>query len=269
MSREINYELYLRRIGITTKLKPGLESLVQLQKQHMLHIPFENIDIYHGVPVMLDPAALYNKIVLRSRGGYCYECNGLFHLLLQWMGFDSRMISCRVVTGKKIGEAFDHMALIVMIEEQEWLVDVGFGHFSAAPLLLKYNLEQYDGYANYRIQPYELPGDKNYLGASRLKSNRNEWTTVYIFTREDHPLEAFREMNIYQQTSPDSHFTKNLICSQLTETGRLSLVNNRLITTDGTEKEDRLVYGPAALNEVLNKAFSIFNAVPQKREIQE
>src|SRR5215217_8652227 len=131
MSREINYDLYLKRIGITNKLKPSLETLVQLQKQHLLHVPFENIDIYYGVRITLDPAALYDKIVLRNRGGYCYECNGLFHLLLQWMGFDSRMISSRVMTGKKTGEEFDHMALIVVIEEQEWLVDVGFGHFSS------------------------------------------------------------------------------------------------------------------------------------------
>lgn len=269
MNHEINYDLYLKRIGITTKLKPGLETLVQLQKQHMLHVPFENIDIYHGVPVTLDPVAIYDKIVLRNRGGYCYECNGLFHLLLQWIGFDSRMISCRVVTGKKVGEAFDHMALIIVIEGQEWLVDVGFGHFSAVPLLLENDLVQFDAYADYCIRPYGMPGDKDCLGAGRFKSSRNEWTTVYVFTREGYPLEAFQEMNIYQQTSPDSHFTKNLICSQLTETGRLSLVNNRLITTKGTEKEDRLVYGPTALNEVLNDSFNIFNAVPQQKEIQE
>jgi N-hydroxyarylamine O-acetyltransferase len=265
---EINFDRYLQRIGITYRPAPGLDALRYLQKQHMLQVPFENIDIYYGVPVGLRTEAAYTKIVTRRRGGYCYECNGLFHALLQWLGFNSRMISCRVATGKNIGAEFDHMALVVTIQEAEWLVDVGFGHFAAMPLLLEMDKVQQDGYADYCIHPYGVLDGRNYLAACRNKTARDEWAPIYLFTTESHPLEAFAAMHHYHQTAADSHFTKNLICSRLTESGRQSLVNNRLITTTELEKEDRLVYGHDALRDVLADTFDILNALPATRKIQ-
>lgn len=263
MAGEINYDLYLQRIGIPTRPSPDLDTLILLQRRHLLLVPFENIDIYHRVPVILDPQALYAKIVGRRRGGYCYECNGLFHLLLQWLGFNSRMISCRVITGKSLGAAYDHMALVVTLGEQEWLVDVGFGHFSAKPLLLVPDTLQQDGFGSYSIRHDIAINDKVYHAACRLQPGRNEMAPIYTFTTNGQTLDAFKDMHHYHQSSPDSHFIKNLICSRLTETGRISLLNNRLITTNEGAKEDKLVYGHAALTEVLANEFDIRNALPE------
>lgn len=268
MMREINYDLYLQRIGAYTRPLPVLDSLILLQRQHLLRVPFENIDIYHRVPVILSPDAIYAKIVERGRGGYCYECNGLFHLLLQWLGFNSRMISCRVITGKNIGAAYDHMALIVTIDDTEWLVDVGFGHFAATPLLLGTDMIQEDGYGSYSIRQDTNIDGQVYLSAHRQQPGRADWLPIYAFTTGGHSLDAFLDMHHYHRTAPDSHFIKNLICSRLTETGRLSLLNNRLIATNKAIKEDRLVYGYAALTDVLANEFGIHNALPESAKTQ-
>src|SRR2546422_1042983 len=102
---------YLERIKVDRNLSADKETLEYLQRQHLLHVPFENLDIYMGQPILLDVAQFYQKIVRDRRGGYCYECNGLFHDLLLSLGFDSRMVSCRVMNGKKVGPEFGHMAV--------------------------------------------------------------------------------------------------------------------------------------------------------------
>ncbi|MGH2914977.1 MAG: arylamine N-acetyltransferase [Solirubrobacteraceae bacterium] len=66
---------YLERIGLTGGPSP---SLAQLHRAHVTAIPFENLDPYCGLPVSLEPDALYDKLVARRRGGYCFEQNLLF-----------------------------------------------------------------------------------------------------------------------------------------------------------------------------------------------
>ena len=103
----MNKEKYLRRIGITkTGFPANLENLKFLQKQHLVHIPFENLDIHWKRLILLDVAGFYKKIVGEKRGGFCYELNGLFYELLKELGCDEALnldgggSSCLLVNGK-------------------------------------------------------------------------------------------------------------------------------------------------------------------------
>src|SRR5262249_9039065 len=62
----------------------------------MLSVPFENLDIHLGRPIVLDDDVFFDKIVERRRGGFCYELNGLFAALLRELGFDVTMLSAGV-----------------------------------------------------------------------------------------------------------------------------------------------------------------------------
>jgi len=90
-------EAYLARLDIERPVRPNAEALARLQAAHQRAIPFENIDVWSGVPLDLDPDALFDKIVRRRRGGFCYELNSLFAWLLGELGFDARMMSAGVV----------------------------------------------------------------------------------------------------------------------------------------------------------------------------
>src|SRR2546427_8621834 len=118
----INYPLNYRR-----SLAPDAETLRALQVAHLLAVPFENLSIHAGQPIILEDDALFTKIVENGRGGFCYEANGLFAALLRALGFNVAMLSAEVANAEgEFGPNFDHMALMVMLE-QRWLVDVGFG----------------------------------------------------------------------------------------------------------------------------------------------
>ena len=69
-----------------------------LHEAHLLAVPFENLDIHLGREIVLDVASLWTKIIEQNRGGFCYELNGLFALLLRALGFQVDMLSAAVAS---------------------------------------------------------------------------------------------------------------------------------------------------------------------------
>ncbi len=242
---------YLRRINYSGTLAPNAETLRGLQKAHLLAVPFENLSIHAGEPIILNDAALFEKIVSRHRGGFCYELNGLFAWLLRQLGFRVDMLSAGVANPKgEWGPEFDHMTLLVHLEER-WLADVGFGDSFVEPLLFDNRGEQIQGLRSYRIAE-----DASHFVLLQKQLNE-DWKPQYRFTTAAHAYSDYDEMCRYQQTSLESHFTKGRVCSRLTPDGRVTLSQNRLILTKGSDKEEREVNQ----NEVVKALREYFDIV--------
>ena len=141
----MNTDAYLKRINYTGPLEPSPETLRALQVAHLRTVPFENLSIHAGEPIVLEENALFTKIVERRRGGFCYEANGLFAALLRALGFEVAMLAAGVAKSQGgFGPQFDHMTLMVTLDER-WLADVGFGDSFLEPLLLDSRMEQVQG----------------------------------------------------------------------------------------------------------------------------
>jgi N-hydroxyarylamine O-acetyltransferase len=223
---------YLERINYRGPLAPTGDTLRQLQVAHLMSVPFENLSIHAGEPIVLDDELLFAKVVLRRRGGFCYELNGLFAWLLRSLGFRVTMLAAEVMNARgEWGLPFDHMALLVTLEER-WLVDVGFGESFIEPLRFEPHLEQMQGRYLYRLEPD---------GARFLVMRRDEdapWKAQYRFDLTPYEYADYEEMCRYHQTSPDSHFTRGRICSLATREGRVTLSGTRLIVrTDDWRQE--------------------------------
>lgn len=247
---------YLERMGVH-KLPGTLsaDTLVQLQKAHLFSIPFEDLDVHWQQEIKLDKKSLFQKIVAGRRGGYCYELNGIFYYLLQSLGFEVNMIAGRVIKGKKTGPAYDHMVLLVTIDGQQWLTDVGFGDFSLQPICLNENV-QYDGRNYYRIGKKEHE-HQLYLTAEKWNNNKKQFIPEYLFTTEPCSIDDFADMNQYQQSDPDSYFVQNLLCSIPVDDGRVSIINNRLFITHSDGRNEIHLYTDAERQEMLSRFFGI------------
>ena len=90
-TKGMNPRDYLSRIEIEAAEQPSYRFLEKLQYHHLLNVPFENLDIIAGKKIILDEKLIYEKVVVRNRGGFCYELNGLFCWLLNRLGIESRM----------------------------------------------------------------------------------------------------------------------------------------------------------------------------------
>jgi N-hydroxyarylamine O-acetyltransferase len=246
----LNIRAYLERINYHGSLAPTAETLRALQVAHLLSVPFENLSIHAGQPIVLDDDALFTKIVERRRGGFCYEANGLFAALLRALGFEVEMLSAQVANSEGVfGPDFAHMALLVQLE-QRWLVDVGFGDSFREPLRLDEESEQVQGDQAYRT----LRADSYFLMQRREDS---AWKTQYRFTLQPHEYPDYAEMCRYHQTDPRSHFTRNKICSLATQDGRLTLSGMRLITTSKGEQQEQTLTSEAEYADVLRERFDV------------
>lgn len=229
----MDHSAYLKRINYEGDLSISLGLLKKLQYLHLLHIPFENLDIHQGLEIKMENA--FSKLVEKGRGGFCYELNGAFFTLLKHMGFQVKLISGRVANQDQgFGQEFDHMAILAEIDGNRYLVDVGFGDFSAEPLEVTLNTLQHDRYGDFQIEMF----DNTYLIVKKLVND--VLVPRYIFTEIARAPEDFTEMCIYHQKSENSSFTRKKICSIATENGRITLSGERLKITEGqllTEKE--------------------------------
>ena len=244
-------EGYLERIDYRGDRLPSSRTLAALHTSHMLTVPFENLDIVvTGRHIDLSLDAIYEKIVERRRGGFCYEHNGLFAAALVAMGFDVTMHSARVhMPDGRITPEFDHLTLRVDLNDERWLADVGFGDSFLQPLRLVADLEQSDGRSLYRL---DREGEDWVL----LKQEQGRWTPLYRFTEKEHPLAAFRPRCDWLQSSPDSTFIQRFVCSRATTKGRITLTAQELVETVGTTK--RKIPAPEAeRTDLLRRHFGI------------
>lgn len=251
----MNKEKYLGRIKIEkTNLSASLESLKYLQKQHLLNVPFENLDIYWKRPIVLEAEKFYEKIVGDGRGGFCYELNGLFYELLNEIGFQSKIISARVSNGSGgFGVEYDHLAILTKIDDEEFLVDAGFGDFTAEPLKFTLEFEQQDENGTFRIRKYA----EKYFEV--VKKDGDDWRSEYIFKDSARDLAEFAEMCNFHQTSPESHFTRGKVCSLMTMEGRKTLTDKKLIETKKVEKSETEINSEEKFNRILEREFRIKN----------
>ncbi len=243
---------YLSRIGIEKTHSAGLEFLGILQNQHLLNIPFENLDIWLGKEIILDYENLYNKIILNRRGGYCYELNGLFCKLLRELGYAVDMLSARVYSSAGIlGQEFDHMTLLMHLDDV-YLVDVGFGDSFRKPIKMP------DGKTEDVSGEYRIKSNPEIESGFFLEKHTDEnWKPQYQFTTMPRKLEDYQGMNRYHQTSPESHFTQKSICTVATDTGRISLSDEYLTITENKLRKRHAVNSESEFKHLLKKYFEI------------
>lgn len=219
---------------------------------HLLAVPFENLDIpLLRRPLALEADALFEKLVLRRRGGLCYELNGLFAQLLRSLGFEVEFLSAAVFRlDGTWGAPFDHVALRVRLDEP-WLADVGFGRDSfREPLRLDAAEPQERHGVTYRL------ASDGPLRILQLHSG-GVWTDLYRFDLEPHDLGEFAAMCLKHQTSADAPFTSVAVVGLATREGRITLVDRRLRVVKGDSGDERELAGDEARLEALREYFGI------------
>lgn len=239
-------DAYLHRIGARRPAAATLETLRELQERHLATVPFENLSLHLGERVSLEAKDLFAKIVDRRRGGICYEVNGLFAWLLRELGFEVTLLGAKVFRAGELGPPFDHLALRVDLDEP-WLVDVGFGRHSVHPLRLNATEAQHDGAGDFLV--LDAPGgDVDVL---------RDGEPAYRLETRARELHEFEPTCWWQTTSPESSFTKRLVCSLLTAGKQLTLAGDRLIETVDGERTERQLSGDAEILATYRTSFGI------------
>ncbi|MGH2404722.1 MAG: arylamine N-acetyltransferase family protein [bacterium] len=245
----LDLDSYLRRIGYDGPQAPTQATLWAVHAAHIEAVPFENLDIHAGRPIVLDEDALFDKIVRRHRGGFCYELNGLFSVLLTELGFRVTRLSAGVLDDAGVfGPEFDHMTLLVDLENR-WLADVGFGDAFWEPLRLDDPHEQ-----TQRGRRFTIAHD-GHLGTLHFEYAQGK-PEGYRFSFQPRQFVEYESMCHYHQTSPDSPFTRGRFVTKATPTGRITLSETRVIVTERGQRNERLL-AEGEWERILQEEFGI------------
>lgn len=198
---------YLERIGHGRSVRPELEALRSLHRAHLEAIPFEALDVQLGLVPSMEPDAIFDKLVGRHRGGWCYEMNGLFGCVLEHIGFDVTRVSCGVM--RQVGgeeRMGTHLALLVRLDRAEWLADVGFGSSLAEPIPL--------GRGDHVHQPFRVGLAQTEDGHWRFSEHSSGEPFSFDFRARPADEALLAAKCMWQATAPDSNFVLNFVAQK-------------------------------------------------------
>jgi N-hydroxyarylamine O-acetyltransferase len=210
----IDISAYLQRIGFDGPLHADLETLRALHRAHVLAISYENFDVQLKRPITIDPQAAFEKLVHRRRGGWCYEMNGVFGLVLQAIGFEITRLAADGSTPAS------HLVLTVAMEGATYIADVGFSDGPVEPYPLVEGSFAQEGF-DFRI---ELQSGKRW----RMHNHRFGAAPGFSAGVPDEPAMANRCQ--WLQTSPDSPFVQHSTVFRRMNSGYVSLIDLTLRT---------------------------------------
>ena len=239
----MNLALYKKRIQYDGDLEPTLECLRSIHLSHVLSVPFEALDITFKQRIHLGIESIYKKVITNCRGGYCYELNHLFYNFLNAIGFNCKMISSRIYDEDILGPEFDHMSIVVYLDEP-WLVDVGYGDLFLSPIQISSRLLQEDGPKFFKIDAI----NENEFVLSETWTGQLNFKKKYLFDLKACTIDDFENQNRIKQVNPESYFVKNTICTLPTKSGRKTIFNdtfkvssNEMVTKKKIEDKDEML----------------------------
>lgn len=212
---------YLERIGITGPVEPTLDNLERLQRAHLTAVPFENLDVFARRGVQTEDDWTVDKLVVRRRGGWCFELNGAFSALLTALGYQVKRVAADVLYGN-VYPMPTHHSIEVMLD-RPYLVDVGFGDSFIRPLALDSPGPHDGGSGEYGFVFED--------GQTTLVSFGEEGTEPhYRWGPDGHRPEDFSEASTYLQTTPGLRWTQARFATRLLEGGpdRVTLLEDVL-----------------------------------------
>jgi len=226
------YQAFLERIGLPVDLQieKTYDFLKEIQYRAVLTIPYENLDILRGIPLSLDADALFEKIVEKKRGGYCFEVNALLSHMLKEMGFSVLSYFARYVRGEETVPMRRHRILAVECEDGLYMCDIGVGQIAPRyPVKMEEGLVQEQFGEMYR---FEKDADAGWV---LFDDTKGEWVPYITFTEEKQYEVDFIQPSFYYEKHPDSVFNKTYMLAIKTPTGRKTVDGNTYKEFTGTE----------------------------------
>ena len=253
-------EAYLNRIGYTGKTAPTLDCLKALMTAHLRAVPFENLDVFHGrKEPALETKALFEKIVVNRRGGYCFELNGLFQKLLEDIGFSCTCHIGRIGHGQRFHYPISHRVTVVELAGERYFCDVGFGGpVPSEPAKIDLN-KPFDS-ANGHRYVFTKSGIEITLSVEETPG----LSPVLSFVEAPADPVDFLSLNAFCAYSPIEPFIHKQMVWRNTENGRCTLDGNTLRLHENGSVTETQIHGEEALRKVFLERFDIVFSGPLK-----
>lgn len=272
MLTDAQIDAYFKRIGFEGRVTNSKHTLDELVLAHQCTIPFETVTLHRrGGGPRLETEFIFEKVVERELGGYCFELNKLFEELLASLGFEVRPALSRAVRGRGGRMPINHRGIIAYADEGACSVDVGFGGpMPAGALLLSHGLEQ------------EIFGE-----TYTPRETENSWWKIERLTQaagdnydDDKPVRRqvelelctaavedidFSALNLYF-SQPGTLFHDHEIVNLRTRSGYVGFKDGVLTVREDGRKTVSEIDDPQKVNETLARCFGLRDVDEAVRE---
>jgi N-hydroxyarylamine O-acetyltransferase len=246
----MNLKAYLDRIAYDGPLNRDAATLAALHRAHLRAVPYENLDVQLGRPVTTAIPAIYDKIVTRSRGGWCYEMNGLFGWALGEIGFNVTRCAGAVLRCDRGEEAVgNHLVLKVVLEEGIYLADVGFGDGPIDPIFVVSG--------PFVSHGFEFALSRHDEGWWRLNHHTHGAAASFDFTLNPADEALLSERCVWLQSAVASPFVQNAVLQHHAADCIWQMRGRVLRQVTPTGKTDHLVASAAEYVAVLSEVFAL------------
>ena len=242
---------YLKRIGVEKPTVLNKETLDMLIRAHQCTVPFEDLECnYLKKRVSLDPDVLFDKIVNKGRGGYCFELNYIFKDFLVALGFDAFNVFCRV---RSMERPVMHRGIFVRFQDGLYYADVGFGGpMPFGSVKLEDGLKQDVAGETFWFDKT----DDYWWHLSRISESGEEESALYMTTQPQTDIE-FESMNYYCSTNPEGRFVSLTLVNLRLPDGYYSITDRTFTIKKGSEKQEKEITSDEEFRSILSEYFSI------------
>ncbi len=222
-----------------------IKFLSDLQGKHIARYSFNSLAAVLGQDISLEIEDIFTKIVVKQRGGYCFEHNKLVHNVLTELGFEVRLLLAKVIYNRDVDVARTHRVTLLNLKGENYIVDAGFGHFGARfPVKIELGLEQNQGDAVYRIIQ-DSKGDYCYQIFKDA-----EFFTLYTFNLHHYSEAECTPAHFYSHKSPDAAFVNNMVVCRKSFNSIISLRNNELFRIKDGQTHKTIISSAKELHQV-------------------
>ena len=159
---------------------------------------------------------MFAKIIMKNRGGICFELNGLYNWLLESLGYKVTSYAARFIDRLEEYQIRRHRVMCIELEDKRYLTDVGVNSESPrCPLEMAEGKVQSDG-----ICEYKFSRDPFFGWLLWQKERRKPWKRLFGFTEEQQLDMDFIPACIYTDLHPDSPLNKGLSLIHISEPTR-------------------------------------------------
>ncbi|MEH6448388.1 MAG: arylamine N-acetyltransferase [Oleispira sp.] len=241
---------YLADLELTASV--DVEFLRELQSKHIARYSFNSLAAVLGQDISLEVGVIFNKIVEKQRGGYCFEHNKLVLNVLAQLGFNVRLLMAKVIYNRDVDVARTHRVTLLNLNGDDYIVDTGFGHFGARfPVKLELGLEQDQGDAVYRI----VQNSHNDYCYQVFKDDA--FFTLYTFNLHHYSEAECLPAHFYSHKSPDAAFVNNLVVCRKFYNDILSLRNSEFFRISNSETVTTVITSAKQLHQILTETFEL------------
>lgn len=261
MARHEMIDNYLRILNLHGR-ELDFNFLSDVVSRHVATFAFSSVGCQLGDNLPLDFESLYNRIVIKRRGGYCFEQNGLLFGILEELGFSPKLFLGRVIHNKDTHPGLTHRISIIEYDGQQFVLDVGFGFLGPSLPIPMSGIECNDG-RTFRIAE-RSPGEYH---MQVMKDG--EYFSLYRFELARYGQADCELGHFFSHRHPQANFVNHLVASLIKKEETRSLVDLKYWIIEQSRTRSYDISGLKELGHILVDELGIQVTEDENRQLYE